>query len=180
MDESGSDEDSDLNEEQESSPENEGEAQDEASDSDTSDPAEEEAAAKEPAKSKKSKKTADKKSKSKSPPKKPKNGKLTGTVKWFSASKGFGFIECNDERYGDVFVHQSSVHAEGFRSLAEGESVEFEVEKNPKNGKDAAVNVTGPDGAFVKGDGGPRYEDPHDDRRRGGGRGGGRGRRRDY
>ncbi len=48
-----------------------------------------------------------------------------------------------------MFVHQSSIHAEGFRSLAEGEAVEFDVSDN--NGKPSAVNVTGPNGDYVKG-----------------------------
>jgi CspA family cold shock protein len=53
-----------------------------------------------------------------------------GTVKWFNDSKGFGFIaQQNGE---DVFVHQSAIQAEGFRTLAEGEKVEFDVVKGPK------------------------------------------------
>jgi cold shock CspA family protein len=69
-----------------------------------------------------------------------------GTVKWFG-EKGFGFITCEDGK--DVFVHQSAIHARGFRSLAEGESVEFIVVN--ENGKLRAENVTGPKGDFVKG-----------------------------
>ena len=74
----------------------------------------------------------------------------TGTVKWFDSTKGFGFI-VPDEGSGteDVFVHQTSVHAEGFRSLAEEEAVEYDLEDH--NGKVKAVNVTGPGGSFVKG-----------------------------
>jgi CspA family cold shock protein len=53
-----------------------------------------------------------------------------GTVKWFNDAKGFGFI--TRENGPDVFVHQSAIVAEGFRSLAEGEVVEFEVVKGPK------------------------------------------------
>lgn len=53
-----------------------------------------------------------------------------GTVKWFNDSKGFGFIE--RENGPDVFVHQSEIVAEGFRSLAEGDRVEFEVEQGQK------------------------------------------------
>ena len=49
----------------------------------------------------------------------------TGTVKWFNDSKGFGFIQ--REGAEDVFVHYSSIRAEGFRSLEEGQQVEFEV-----------------------------------------------------
>merc|ERR1740129_1684437 len=81
--------------------------------------------------------------------------KATGTVKWFHARKGFGFIETKGG--DDVFVHQSEIHADGFRSLGEGEKVEFVVETNSKTGKSMATNVTGPKGAFVKGDGGPEH-----------------------
>jgi CspA family cold shock protein len=53
-----------------------------------------------------------------------------GTVKWFNDSKGFGFIK--QEGGEDVFVHQSQIQAEGFRSLAEGDQVEFDVGRGPK------------------------------------------------
>jgi len=54
-----------------------------------------------------------------------------GTVKWFNESKGYGFIE--PEGGGDdVFVHYSSIKAEGFRTLTEGQSVNFEIQKGPK------------------------------------------------
>ena len=53
-----------------------------------------------------------------------------GTVKWFNDSKGFGFI--SQEGGEDVFVHHTAIQSEGFRSLAEGDKVEFEVAKGPK------------------------------------------------
>jgi cold shock protein len=53
-----------------------------------------------------------------------------GTVKWFNDAKGFGFIKQDGGE--DVFVHHTSIQAEGFRSLAEGDRVEFEVAKGPK------------------------------------------------
>jgi cold shock protein len=62
----------------------------------------------------------------------------TGTVKWFNDSKGFGFITPADGS-NDVFVHHSSIKSEGFRSLAEGQQVNYEVEQGPKG--PSAVNV---------------------------------------
>lgn len=54
----------------------------------------------------------------------------TGTVKWFSNQKGWGFIQRQDGE--DIFVHYSAIEGNGFRSLAEGEEVEFTVETNQK------------------------------------------------
>jgi CspA family cold shock protein len=62
-----------------------------------------------------------------------------GTVKWFNDAKGFGFIE-REEGGGDVFVHHTAIVAEGFRTLGEGDTVEFEVTQGPKGL--AALNVT--------------------------------------
>jgi CspA family cold shock protein len=53
-----------------------------------------------------------------------------GTVKWFNEAKGFGFI--TREQGPDVFVHHTAIQAEGFRSLSEGDVVEFDVVKGPK------------------------------------------------
>lgn len=61
-----------------------------------------------------------------------------GTVKWFNDSKGYGFI--TPEEGPDVFVHFSAVQGEGFRSLREGEQVEFTIESSPKGPQ--ATNVT--------------------------------------
>ena len=54
-----------------------------------------------------------------------------GTVKWFNDAKGFGFIEMSDGNE-DVFVHHTAIQVDGFRSLAEGQQVSFEVERGPK------------------------------------------------
>jgi cellular nucleic acid-binding protein len=75
--------------------------------------------------------------------------RLTGTVKWFDSTKGYGFISPANGS-SNVFVHQSDIHAPGFRSLAEGEEVEFVVEEQG-NGKVKAAVVTGPNGDIVKG-----------------------------
>jgi len=56
--------------------------------------------------------------------------RIMGTVKWFNAGKGFGFIEQEDGE--DVFVHYSALQSEGYRSLDEGQRVEFSVEQGPK------------------------------------------------
>ncbi len=61
-----------------------------------------------------------------------------GKVKWFNDQKGFGFLE--QEGGGDVFVHYSSIAGDGFKSLAEGDEVEFELTQGPKGPK--AENVT--------------------------------------
>ena len=64
--------------------------------------------------------------------------RITGTVKWFNATKGYGFI--SQEGGEDVFVHYSAIEMEGYRKLKEGQEVEFSVEKGPKGLQ--AANVT--------------------------------------
>lgn len=54
----------------------------------------------------------------------------TGTVKWFNSSKGYGFI--SREEGDDVFVHYNAIEGDGYRTLDEGDKVEFEVEEGPK------------------------------------------------
>jgi CspA family cold shock protein len=63
--------------------------------------------------------------------------RVTGSVKWFSDQKGFGFITYEGGK--DVFVHHSAIEANGFRSLAEGDKVEFSIENGPKG--PSAANV---------------------------------------
>lgn len=64
-------------------------------------------------------------------------GMANGTVKWFNDKKGFGFISQDNGQ--DVFVHQTSIQTEGFRTLAEGDKVEFEVIKDQKGYKATKV-----------------------------------------
>lgn len=64
----------------------------------------------------------------------------TGTVKWFNESKGFGFIS-QDDGGADVFVHFSSIQGSGFKTLAEGQPVSFNVENGPKGPQASNVEV---------------------------------------
>ncbi|OEJ23902.1 cold-shock protein [Streptomyces agglomeratus] len=64
----------------------------------------------------------------------------TGTVKWFNADKGFGFIE-QDGGGPDVFVHFSAIQSTGFKELQEGDKVEFEVTQGPKGPQAEQVTV---------------------------------------
>ncbi len=65
----------------------------------------------------------------------------TGTVKWFNDAKGYGFIT-PDGGGKDVFVHHTAIQMEGFRSLAEGQNVEYEVTQGPKGPQAANVRKT--------------------------------------
>lgn len=77
-------------------------------------------------------------------------GRQSGKVKYFNNEKGFGFISRDDGE--DVFVHQSQIKKDGFRSLRLNEDVEFDVEANRNDpSKIFAVNVTGPEGVDVVG-----------------------------
>ena len=64
----------------------------------------------------------------------------TGTVKWFNATKGFGFIQ-PDDGGTDVFVHISAVERAGLSSLNEGQKISFEAKTDPKRGKTSAENL---------------------------------------
>ena len=74
-----------------------------------------------------------------------------GMVKWFNSQKGFGFIT-PDDGGEDLFVHQSAIYGQGFRTLSENERVEFQVTED--RGRLKATHVTSPGGGFVAGDAG--------------------------
>ena len=65
--------------------------------------------------------------------------RIQGTVKWFNAEKGYGFIAREDG--ADVFVHHSAIQVEGYRTLQEGQRVEFVIEKGPKGLQAAQVTT---------------------------------------
>ncbi|KAK3154030.1 hypothetical protein QOZ80_2BG0184930 [Eleusine coracana subsp. coracana] len=94
-------------------------------------------------------------------------GRVKGTVKWFNSTKGFGFITPEDGRE-DLFVHQSSLKSDGYRSLNDGDVVEFEVSSG-SDGRPKAIDVTAPGGGALQGGSRPDGGD------RGYGGGGGRG-----
>ncbi|XP_044509900.1 cold shock protein 2-like [Mangifera indica] len=96
------------------------------------------------------------------------NQRSTGTVKWFSAQKGFGFI-APDEGGEDLFVHQTSIRSEGFRTLSEGQPVEFAIDFG-EDGRSKAIDVEAV----------PRSHRPGTRGGRGGGFFGGRGRGTGY
>lgn len=64
----------------------------------------------------------------------------TGTVKWFNTQKGFGFIQ-PDNGGNDVFVHVSAVESAGIRALSEGQKISYDLQRDPKNGKENATNL---------------------------------------
>ncbi len=64
---------------------------------------------------------------------------VIGTVKWFNSEKGYGFIEREDGP--DVFVHYTAINADGFRTLEEGQQVEFSIEDGPKGPQAANVSI---------------------------------------
>lgn len=64
---------------------------------------------------------------------------ITGRVKWFNESKGYGFLQ--QEGGKDVFVHFSAIEGTGFRTLAEGQTVQFEIEEGPKGPQARSVRV---------------------------------------
>lgn len=65
--------------------------------------------------------------------------RVLGTVKWFSNEKGYGFIQ--REEGDDVFVHYSAITSDGFRTLQEGQQVEFSIEESPKGPQAANVEI---------------------------------------
>lgn len=64
--------------------------------------------------------------------------RVTGTVKWFNSSKGYGFISCES---GDVFVHYQSIQGDGFKTLEDGQKVEFEIVESDKGPQAKDVNL---------------------------------------
>ncbi|ASX26521.1 cold shock domain-containing protein [Candidatus Williamhamiltonella defendens] len=66
--------------------------------------------------------------------------RIKGTVKWFSESKGYGFITPSDGTSKDVFVHFSAINVDGFKTLEEGQNVEFEIQQGQKG--PSAINVS--------------------------------------
>ena len=70
--------------------------------------------------------------------------RITGTVKWFNTEKGYGFIQ--REQGSDVFVHYSAIQGSGFKTLHEGQTVEFSVEQNSRGPQACNVTVQEPEG----------------------------------
>jgi len=105
--------------------------------------------------------------------------RAAGTVKWFSSDKGYGFIT-PDDGSEDVFVHQTEIQSQGFRTLSDGETVEFTIVQD-NNGRSKASKVTGPNGQTLEPKPRPRRDDGYGGGgSRGGGYGGGGGGRGGY
>ncbi|OEL28647.1 Glycine-rich protein 2, partial [Dichanthelium oligosanthes] len=102
--------------------------------------------------------------------------RATGTVKWFNVTKGFGFIT-PDDGGEDLFVHQSSLKSDGYRSVKEGEAVEFTVGAD-NDGRAKALDVSAPGGGALAG--GERPDGGNGGGRYGGGGGYGGGGDRGY
>ncbi|KAK8958724.1 Glycine-rich protein 2 [Platanthera guangdongensis] len=107
--------------------------------------------------------------------------RLKGTVKWFNVTKDFGFIT-PDDGGEHLFAHQSSIKADGFKTLTDGEAVEFAISEGD-DGRTKAVDVTGPGREYIQGNnqssgGGGGGGGRRDGYGGGGGRGGGYDRRR--
>lgn len=66
---------------------------------------------------------------------------MTGTVRWFNAGKGYGFI-ANDNGGDDVFVHYSAINGDGFKTLQDGQKVSFDIDEDSRQGKLRASNVS--------------------------------------
>eukprot|EP00397_Hematodinium_sp_SG-2012_P064277 GEMP01090543.1.p1 GENE.GEMP01090543.1~~GEMP01090543.1.p1 ORF type:complete len:121 (-),score=35.09 GEMP01090543.1:437-799(-) len=76
--------------------------------------------------------------------------KVRGNVKWFNPEKGFGFITPQDGSE-EVFAHYTDIVTEGFKSLGDGEEIEYILGVDPSNQKPRALEISGPDGAAVTG-----------------------------
>ena len=74
---------------------------------------------------------------------------MTGKVKWFNAEKGYGFIEREDG--GDVFVHFSAIQVEGYKTLEDGQTVEFDVVEGSRGEQDCTIDPHEPKGIPEKG-----------------------------
>mmetsp|Transcript_87524 Transcript_87524/g.138220 ORF Transcript_87524/g.138220 Transcript_87524/m.138220 type:complete len:159 (-) Transcript_87524:167-643(-) len=95
--------------------------------------------------------------------------RVTGTVKFFNAEKGYGFITSTENE--DFFVHFSGIQSDGFKSLGDGEEVEFTKEYNEQKAKWQAIDVTGLGGAPVQGSSRPKGDGKDGGKGKGDGKG---------